>query len=98
MAMFGNGNWHENYQDAPLDGSSWNGNDNSRLLRGGSWNNNIGFRVIHLQHFSFVRTIKWEFNGRILEESSPMPVVQVTEPKHQNKPDNLVGSPNSYLA
>jgi eukaryotic-like serine/threonine-protein kinase len=29
--------WHENYQGAPLDGSSWNDND-YRLLRGGAWN------------------------------------------------------------
>jgi eukaryotic-like serine/threonine-protein kinase len=28
--------WHENYQEALLDGSSWNDND-YRLLRGGSW-------------------------------------------------------------
>jgi eukaryotic-like serine/threonine-protein kinase len=33
--------WHENYQGAPLDGSSWGGNDNAyRLLRGGSWGSN----------------------------------------------------------
>jgi len=31
--------WHENYQNAPSDGSVWEfgGNDNYRLLRGGSW-------------------------------------------------------------
>jgi formylglycine-generating enzyme required for sulfatase activity len=32
-------NWHDDYQGAPIDGSSWiNENDNdSHLLRGGSW-------------------------------------------------------------
>ena len=30
--------WHQNYQDAPADGSVWAGGDLSlRLLRGGSW-------------------------------------------------------------
>jgi eukaryotic-like serine/threonine-protein kinase len=31
--------WHENYQDAPIDGSPWtDGNNNQdRVLRGGSW-------------------------------------------------------------
>jgi formylglycine-generating enzyme required for sulfatase activity len=34
--------WHENYENAPMDGSSWNNNHSQsplRLLRGGSWNN-----------------------------------------------------------
>ena len=32
-------NWHEDYQDAPSDGSVWviNGNSEYRILRGGSW-------------------------------------------------------------
>jgi len=32
--------WHDNYQDAPTDGSVWttNGNNEIRVLRGGSWN------------------------------------------------------------
>jgi formylglycine-generating enzyme required for sulfatase activity len=31
--------WHENYEDAPADGSVWNvgGNSTLRVLRGGSW-------------------------------------------------------------
>jgi formylglycine-generating enzyme required for sulfatase activity/uncharacterized caspase-like protein len=30
--------WHENYNNAPTDGSAWlAGNDNQSLLRGGSW-------------------------------------------------------------
>jgi formylglycine-generating enzyme required for sulfatase activity len=31
--------WHNNYKDAPTDGSVWieNGDDNRSLLRGGSW-------------------------------------------------------------
>jgi len=31
--------WHDNYQDAPTDGSVWttNGNNEIRVLRGGSW-------------------------------------------------------------
>jgi formylglycine-generating enzyme required for sulfatase activity len=31
--------WHEDYTDAPEDGSAWiEGNEKSRVLRGGSWN------------------------------------------------------------
>jgi formylglycine-generating enzyme required for sulfatase activity len=31
--------WHENYKDAPADGSAWtfDGDQNGRVLRGGSW-------------------------------------------------------------
>ncbi|MDV3351750.1 formylglycine-generating enzyme family protein [Leptothoe sp. LEGE 181152] len=31
--------WHDNYNNAPTDGSAWmtNGNDEYRILRGGSW-------------------------------------------------------------
>ncbi|GCA74743.1 hypothetical protein MiTe_01569 [Microcystis aeruginosa NIES-2520] len=31
--------WHDNYKDAPTDGSVWieNGDDNHSPLRGGSW-------------------------------------------------------------
>ncbi len=34
--------WHDNYGDAPTDGTSWlkNGERNKRALRGGSWYNN----------------------------------------------------------
>jgi len=34
--------WHENYIDAPTDGSAWNSQSgsNTKLLRGGSWLNN----------------------------------------------------------
>ena len=34
--------WHDNYQNAPQDGSSWETGtlDNVRVLRGGSWYNN----------------------------------------------------------
>ncbi|MGJ3251868.1 MAG: SUMF1/EgtB/PvdO family nonheme iron enzyme [Elainellaceae cyanobacterium] len=37
--------WHENYQDAPTDGSAWNigGDSDIRILRGGSWFNNPTF-------------------------------------------------------
>ncbi len=36
--------WHENYQDAPSDGSAWvtGGDGDRRLLRGGSWFNYPG--------------------------------------------------------
>jgi len=37
--------WHENYQNAPKDGSSWNENHSQssvRVLRGGSWSLNSG--------------------------------------------------------
>lgn len=34
-----NDNWHENYDDAPIDGSSWiSTNVPNRVVRGGSWN------------------------------------------------------------
>jgi formylglycine-generating enzyme required for sulfatase activity len=35
--------WHENYENAPKDGTVWNDNHsqtNSRVIRGGSWDNN----------------------------------------------------------
>lgn len=31
--------YHDNYKDAPADGSAWQGDDTKRILRGGSWNN-----------------------------------------------------------
>ena len=31
-------NYHDNYIDAPSDGSAWLGNDARRILRGSSWN------------------------------------------------------------
>jgi formylglycine-generating enzyme required for sulfatase activity len=36
--------WHENYIDAPTDGSAWNSQSgsNTKLLRGGSWFNLAG--------------------------------------------------------
>ena len=36
--------WHENYIDAPTDGSAWNSQSgsNNKLLRGGSWNSYAG--------------------------------------------------------
>lgn len=32
--------WHDNYQEAPTDGTAWiiNGDETKRVLRGGSWN------------------------------------------------------------
>ncbi|MEA5554527.1 bifunctional serine/threonine-protein kinase/formylglycine-generating enzyme family protein [Anabaena cylindrica UHCC 0172] len=35
--------WHENYNEAPTDGSAWVGGDDYRLLRGGSWTSNPGY-------------------------------------------------------
>jgi formylglycine-generating enzyme required for sulfatase activity len=34
--------WHENYEDAPADGSAWSegSNQGARMVRGGSWINN----------------------------------------------------------
>jgi formylglycine-generating enzyme required for sulfatase activity/uncharacterized caspase-like protein len=36
--------WHQNYQDAPIDGSAWlsKNENNNRLIRGGSWSINPG--------------------------------------------------------
>ncbi len=32
--------WHDNYKDAPTDGSAWLSGDknNTKVIRGGSWN------------------------------------------------------------
>ena len=31
-------NWHDNYQDAPNDGSAWlSGTRSNKVIRGGSW-------------------------------------------------------------
>ncbi|MBD2095112.1 SUMF1/EgtB/PvdO family nonheme iron enzyme [Trichocoleus sp. FACHB-591] len=37
--------WHDNYEEAPSDGSAWvtGGNSDLRLLRGGLWNFNPGY-------------------------------------------------------
>ena len=37
--------WHENYIDAPTDGSAWNSQSgsNTKLLRGGSWHHDAGY-------------------------------------------------------
>ncbi len=36
--------WHENYQDAPTDGTAWlSGSSNKKVIRGGSWNYYPGF-------------------------------------------------------
>ena len=33
--------WHDNYKDAPSNGSAWeDGNSSSRIIRGGSWHGN----------------------------------------------------------
>ena len=33
--------WHENYQDAPTDGSAWlSGDSSNKVVRGGSWDYN----------------------------------------------------------
>jgi formylglycine-generating enzyme required for sulfatase activity len=35
--------WHDNYQNAPKDGSAWTSqSDNQKMLRGGSWDFNPG--------------------------------------------------------
>jgi formylglycine-generating enzyme required for sulfatase activity len=37
--------WHENYEDAPSDGSAWmeGGEQNRRVVRGGSWGNSSDY-------------------------------------------------------
>lgn len=37
--------WHDNYKNAPTDGSAWeeNGNNTMRLLRGGSWSTEAAY-------------------------------------------------------
>jgi formylglycine-generating enzyme required for sulfatase activity len=57
--------WHENYINAPTDGSAWNSRSgsNTKMLRGGSWHTNAGYcraanrgrysRVNRLNNFGF---------------------------------------------
>ncbi|MGM3306750.1 SUMF1/EgtB/PvdO family nonheme iron enzyme [Anabaena sp. WFMT] len=35
--------WHENYINAPRDGSDWTGDDDYRILRGGYWRSNPNY-------------------------------------------------------
>ena len=37
--------WHENYINAPTDGSAWNSRsgNNTKTLRGGSWHRDAGY-------------------------------------------------------
>jgi len=35
--------WHDNYQDAPVDGSAWKGDNFFRLVRGGGWSSFAGY-------------------------------------------------------
>lgn len=46
--------WHDNYQDAPTDGSPWiNSNGNLKVLRGGSWDlNSFSCRVTNRSDFN----------------------------------------------
>ncbi|MFB2917351.1 hypothetical protein [Aerosakkonema funiforme] len=43
----------------------------------------------------FARTGEWEFVGRVLEESRPVPAMSVTTSKNKTGWSSLVGSPNS---
>jgi formylglycine-generating enzyme required for sulfatase activity len=44
--------WHENYSDAPKDGSAWKEkNDNKHVRRGGSWLNPP--EILRLSHRDF---------------------------------------------
>lgn len=53
--------WHENYENAPTDGSSWNDNHSQnryRILRGGSWNSypssgRSAYRYYHVDRNDF---------------------------------------------
>ncbi|MFK5970651.1 MAG: formylglycine-generating enzyme family protein [Candidatus Marithrix sp.] len=49
-------NWHDNYKEAPNDGSVWKGNDPEFVIRGGAWsyfpnNARVSFRF-HIKYFS----------------------------------------------
>ena len=66
------------------NGGSWDNNPNNCRSASrnnntpGNRNNNIGFRVVCVVPALFyVRTDKWEFIGRAIGESRPVPVMSV---------------------
>ena len=59
--------WHENYQNAPREGSAWNENDsqinlNIRSLRGGSWNSYSG-RCRSAYRYKFIADYRCNYFG-----------------------------------
>jgi len=68
--------WHDNYQDAPTDGSVWttNGNNEIRVIRGGSWHYNPVFCRSAYRFSSFPRETRDDIGFRIVC-SSPRTLV-----------------------
>ena len=56
--------WHDNYQDAPADGSAWDNSDwhAHRVLRGGSWNY-IPFNCRAADRFNYNPTLRINYYG-----------------------------------
>ncbi len=57
--------WHDNYKDAPTDGSVWieNGDDNRSPLRGGAWGSNPNNCRSAIRYYNFRRDYRNLFNG-----------------------------------
>ncbi len=57
--------WHENYRDAPTDGSAWeeSGYGGPRVLRGGSWNSEPGGlrSAARIGYYPLLWTNDWGF-------------------------------------
>ena len=61
--------WHENYINAPTDGSAWNSQSDSRykLLRGGSWGSIAGFcRAADRFRYSRDNRCSYDFGFRVV--------------------------------
>jgi len=72
--------WHDNYEDAPIDGSAWvdeddNDNENdSRLLRGGSWFGNPDYcRSAHRSYADPGESLSSTFGFRVVCEAAWTP-------------------------
>ncbi|WP_333235524.1 MULTISPECIES: formylglycine-generating enzyme family protein [unclassified Microcoleus] len=58
--------WHENYNDAPTDGSSWEtGTDDCRVQRGGSWYHSAVYCGSHLRDWCWADYGGWHRGFRV---------------------------------
>ena len=65
-------NWHENYKDAPTDGSAWlSEDDNTKVMRGGSWYSNpVICRSAYRSYYFRRRDLIFNYVGfRVVSES-----------------------------